>query len=157
MTNLNQWLAENTSPDVQALNREPVLSSEPAKASFSDTSDLEGEFAQQVMLAGLPEPVREYRFAAEHVGLGRGVLKRLNEAGLQDWRFDFAWPDLLIAAEIEGGTWVYGRHNRPEGFERDCRKYNSAAILGWTVLRFTSGMVNSQEGIAMLIRLFDTQ
>jgi len=58
------------------------------------------------------------------------------------WRFDFAWPSKKIAVEIEGGTWTGGRHTRGAGFQKDCEKYNAAAVLGWTVLRFTAGDLN---------------
>jgi very-short-patch-repair endonuclease len=57
------------------------------------------------------------------------------------WRFDFAHPCTMVAIEIEGGTWVNGRHTRGSGFEADCEKYNAAAILGWRVLRFTTTML----------------
>jgi len=53
------------------------------------------------------------------------------------WRFDFAWPELKIALEIEGGGWVYGRHNRPQGHENDCEKYSEAAVLGWRIIHCT--------------------
>lgn len=52
------------------------------------------------------------------------------------WRFDFAWPSLMVAVEIEGGIFVAGRHVRPSGFIKDCEKYNAAAANGWLVLRF---------------------
>ena len=57
------------------------------------------------------------------------------------WRFDFAHPSTLVAIEIEGGTWVGGRHTRPAGFHKDCEKYNTAALLGWTVFRLTPQMI----------------
>jgi very-short-patch-repair endonuclease len=78
----------------------------------------------------LPEPQREYKFSNS-----------------RQWRFDFAWPDLLLAAEVEGGTWTGGRHTRGSGFEKDCEKYNCAAIYGWAVLRFTGGMVEDKRAI----------
>lgn len=53
------------------------------------------------------------------------------------WRFDAAFPDKMAALEIEGGVWVYGRHNRASTFENDMDKYNEAAILGWAVIRTT--------------------
>lgn len=53
------------------------------------------------------------------------------------WRFDFAWPDKMVAAEIEGGVFSGGRHVRGEGFSEDIEKYNQAVILGWKLLRFT--------------------
>jgi hypothetical protein len=55
------------------------------------------------------------------------------------WRFDFAFPDRMIAVEIEGG--VGGRHQRIGGFTGDCVKYNAAAALGWRVFRYTTAMV----------------
>jgi len=33
--------------------------------------------------------------------------------------------------------WIRGRHNRPLGYMRDLEKYNTAANMGWRVLRFT--------------------
>jgi hypothetical protein len=78
----------------------------------------------QLQMAGLPQPQREYLFHSK-----------------RKWRFDFAWPDLLIAVEVEGGVWVGGRHVRGEGYEADCEKYNAAQLAGWMVLRFTPGMI----------------
>jgi very-short-patch-repair endonuclease len=40
-----------------------------------------------------------------------------------------------------------GRHVTGKGFERDARKYNRAALLGWRVLRFTASMIASGEAI----------
>lgn len=81
----------------------------------------------------LPEPEREYKFDSS-----RG------------WRFDFAWPMLHIAAEVEGGIYTNGRHNRGSGYKEDCVKYNTAQSQGWCVLRFTSDMVKSGEAIIFL-------
>ena len=53
------------------------------------------------------------------------------------WRFDYAIPDLRIAIEIDGAVWRYGRHNAPAGYIADMDKLNTAASLGWLVLRFT--------------------
>ena len=61
------------------------------------------------------------------------------------WRFDFAFPERMVAVEIEGG--YGGRHQRPDGFTGDCVKYNAAAMLGWRVFRYTTAMVMSGEAI----------
>jgi very-short-patch-repair endonuclease len=69
---------------------------------------------------GLPAPVLEYKFHPT-----------------RKWRFDYAWPELRIALEVEGGVWTGGRHTRGSGFLKDVKKYNAAAALGWRVLRCT--------------------
>lgn len=63
------------------------------------------------------------------------------------WRMDFAWPKQMLAVEVEGGIWGYGRHNRPRGFIKDTEKYNQAALKGWTVLRFTGSAIRSGQAL----------
>jgi hypothetical protein len=55
----------------------------------------------------------------------------------RQWRFDVAFPDLMVALEIEGGVWGGGRHIRPKGFLKDMEKYNEATLCGWKLLRTT--------------------
>lgn len=95
-------------------------------------SDAERALVTLCKYAGLPDPVLEYAFAKES---GRR------------WRFDLAWPDRKLAVEVEGGTWVSGRHTTGTGYARDLEKYNQAALLGWTVLRYTPRMI--EEGTAI--------
>jgi len=116
-------------------------------------SELEDLLAFQIRAHKLPEPVREYRFAAKHVGIGKGLGIRLEAAGLRDWRFDFSWPDLMLAVEVEGGTWISGAHTRGGGFERDCIKYGSAQLMNWAVYRCTGGMVRSGKAISVIADL----
>lgn len=75
----------------------------------------------------LNPPESEYRFAGE-----------------KGWAFDWAWPNLQVAVEWEGGAWIQGRHTRPKGFIEDMRKYNTAASLGWHVLRFAYSMLEHE-------------
>ena len=63
------------------------------------------------------------------------------------WRFDFAWPTRKLAVEVEGGTWIQGRHNRGSSIGKDMEKYNRAARDGWIVLRFTTEMVTKGQAI----------
>lgn len=51
------------------------------------------------------------------------------------WRFDFCWPDKMIALEVEGGVFTGGRHTRGVGFINDMEKYNTAALMGWRIIR----------------------
>lgn len=87
----------------------------------------------------VPAPVREYRFHPD-----------------RRWQVDFAWPDYGLFAEVEGGTWIPGggRHNRGRGFEEDCRKYLAAFLLGFTVVRFTTAMVNDLTALQALEAFF---
>lgn len=69
-------------------------------------------------------------------------------------RFDFAWPDIMLAVECEGGIYPFkckktgklimrGGHTSIRGFLEDCDKYNTAASMGWTVLRFANPHIMS--------------
>jgi len=68
------------------------------------------------------------------------------------WRFDFAFPEFMIAVEVEGGQYVRGRHNRPAGFAADCDKLNAAVFQGWRVYRFTGEMVKSGAACATIMK-----
>lgn len=69
------------------------------------------------------------------------------------WRFDFAWPDLMVAVECEGGTYTGGRHTTGAGFEKDAEKYAEAVARGWTVLRFTQRQITSGAALEALERV----
>jgi len=105
-------------------------------------SELEDTLAFHIRAAGLPEPEREYRF--------HPVRRWRFDFAVRRWRFDFAYPDKMIAIECEGGTWSGGRHSRGQGFEDDCIKYNTAAIMGWVVLRFTGKLINNWYAISVI-------
>jgi len=115
-------------------------------------SALEHALALHIRASGLPTPTRQFRFAAEHVGPGRGVRARLKEAGLQDWKADFAWLDQRVLCEVQGGLYTKGRHVRPAGYEDDCRKADDAQELGWRVVAVTRKMISSGEAVRRLER-----
>lgn len=95
-------------------------------------SQLEDTLVFGIRAVGLPAPEREFYFAKP-----------------RRWRFDLCWPSRKLAAEVEGGTWVSGRHSRGSGMRKDAEKYNTATLDGWRVLRFTTDMV--QDGSAILV------
>lgn len=73
------------------------------------------------------------------------------------WRSDFAFPKEKILVEVEGGIWNNGRHNRGSGYQKDCEKYNRAAIEGWLVLRFTPKMITSMSALADIFEILKTR
>ena len=99
-------------------------------------SKLEDDFAFDMHIVGLPVPERQYYFHPT-----------------RKWRVDFAWPEFMLIVELEGGVWVRGAHNRGAGFIKDCIKYNEAAVLGWTVLRFAGGMITNGVALECLERM----
>lgn len=117
-------------------------------------SHLEEALLIQIKAARLPLPEREYRFAALATGgIGKGVRQRLKAERLQDWRFDFAWPELMLAVEVEGGGWTQGRHNRGEGFLADLKKYGAGQRLGWTIYRTAGELIKSGEALQTIEHL----
>ncbi|HEY4895227.1 MAG TPA: hypothetical protein VII01_03980 [Solirubrobacteraceae bacterium] len=75
------------------------------------------------------------------------------------WRADFAIAQTERGAtftrwlvEVDGGSWIAGRHTSGTGFAADCEKLNEAAILGYRVLRFTPEMVESGVALATIER-----
>jgi very-short-patch-repair endonuclease len=59
------------------------------------------------------------------------------------WRFDYALPGVKLAIEFEGGVFIGGGHTRGVIYGQNCEKYNSAAMMGWRVLRFTAPMIRA--------------
>jgi len=68
---------------------------------------------------GIPEPQYEYKFHNE-----------------RRWKFDLAWPEQKLYLEVDGGIFVYGRHNRGAQMLKDWEKRNAASQLGWRGLWF---------------------
>lgn len=87
-------------------------------------SVLETKTLQLIRRYGLPEPQRQYVATLN----GRTV------------RFDFAYPELLLAIE------VYGRapHSTPERWQSDHERDNAIEFSDWKVLKFTWADVTSR-------------
>ena len=86
---------------------------------------------------GIPIPEREYKFHPK-----------------RKWRIDFAWPDIQLALEIEGGVFTKGRHTRPSGFIKDIEKYNNLTLAGWFLLRFPPNNIDYEMIKIMMLKLF---
>ena len=85
---------------------------------------------------------------AIHLGeLGLKFEREFKFDAERKWRSDFrikggdGWHFLGVLVEIEGAVWTNGRHTRGMGFLRDIEKYNTASMLGYKILRFSTADV----------------
>lgn len=121
-------------PDFARIGSQDAPDFARAFQTMTTSSRLETLFWLQLEQAGLTEGCeREYRFNPP-----------------RRFRFDFAWPHKAVAAEIDGGGYVYGRHNRPAGQGSDAEKGNIAQLLGWHVYRFTGKMLNEDDAVPFI-------
>jgi very-short-patch-repair endonuclease len=89
-------------------------------------SYLERAFDRVIVNYDIPQPQRQYCF--------------------HKFEFDFAWPQIKVCVEIDGGTYMsVGGHARGGQYMRDCIKNNLAQFEGWIVLRADSVMVGKPE------------
>jgi len=107
---------------------DPISTTGSAGTSSEDRISCQDLALLPFLAAGLPMPVREFRFAPP-----------------RRWRFDFAWVEQKVAVEVDGGNWVRGRHARGAGIQRDNEKLNAAAVLGWRVLRYSPEQIARGE------------
>jgi hypothetical protein len=102
--------------------------------------------------------------------LEQRLFEQLVEAGLTDgmveehvfhptrrWRFDFAWPDLLIYCEVQGGIDMRGKHARAAGIRNDQEKAREASILGWHGLPVCNRAITSGAALDAIKRLMEAK
>ena len=82
-------------------------------------SQLEDRFLRLIQRTGLPKPVSQHRVH--------------DEVGLIIARLDFAYPERLVAVELDS----IAHHTDRDSFRTDRRRQNRLILSGWTVLRFT--------------------
>jgi very-short-patch-repair endonuclease len=105
-------------------------------------SPAETLLAVQLEQAGIPFE-EEYRFHESRKWRADFAIRRYQLGGI---------PSLLLI-EVDGGSWVAGRHTRGSGFEKDAEKLNAAAELGYRVLRYTPRMIESGEALEQIRRI----
>jgi len=99
-----------------------------ARATLPRPNAAEDLFAFQCRARKMPEPVRQFAFAAE---LGR------------KWRADFAWPDYKLLLEVQGAVFTGGRHTRGAGYSAECERRAAAVGLGYAIIEATTAQVRS--------------
>lgn len=104
-------------------------------AKRARSEKLERALAFHIRAAGLPPPAQQHRF---HPTRG--------------WRFDFAWPDRMLAVEMDGGLWMNGGHSRGSGQLGDMEKQAEAVLLGWRLIRVTDRHLQTGQAIDWIRR-----
>lgn len=89
----------------------------------------------------------------KEAGLTEGMVEELVFHPDRRWRFDFAWPEKMVALEVQGGIFSRGRHARPRGILQDYEKFSEAAIAGWRVLLVTGVEVSNGEAVDRASRM----
>lgn len=103
-----------------------ILDQRPADAAPTE-SPLEGRVLRLIVGAGLPRPETQFEV------WDRGALVA---------RVDLAYPDALLAIEVDGYAWHSGRSD----WQRDLRRRNRLTAMGWKVLHFTAADIRERSG-----------
>lgn len=123
------------------LRRREQSAPHPSRTKRTPKTDYKAIFLTHLKLAKLPEPVCEFRFHES-----------------RKWRFDYAWPDSLIACEYQGLAWkgegVSG-HQSVDGLRNDCEKFTEASLAGWRLILITAETVNSGQAAEWIRRAFE--
>lgn len=95
--------------------RKPRFKPSPELTALNE-SELEQKFYNLLLRHHAPEFVQQHKFHPT-----------------RNWRFDFCWPEVKVAVEIQG----FGSgHNSFDGMKSDYEKHNEAMLLGWNILYF---------------------
>lgn len=108
----------------------PLLVAETQRKKARARVNWPAQLARLCVLTHLPAPVLEYRFHPT-----------------RKWRFDLAWPSLLLAVEIDGGLFVAGRHSRGAGIRDAMEKTAHALMLGWRVMPLCPDHIKSGQAL----------
>ena len=107
----------------------------PLRALLTDRAEgipqkeLERRFLRLIRAYGLPKPVRQKRSGNRKI--------------------DFAYPELMIAIEVDG----WNSHGSPAALASDLKRQNELILRGWTILRFTWSQITKQpDEVAATIR-----
>jgi len=99
-------------------------------------SPMESEARLAMIDGGLPQPLLQYEIV-DYSG--------------RTWRVDFAWPELMVAAEYDGFDW----HSDRERFARDRQKRAALQEVGWSVVSIVADDV--RRGSWEMVRRIEAQ
>jgi len=104
------------------------------------------------LVTKIPKPLSEGEEAfARFLDLAKIKYVRQCRFNLtRKWTVDFYFYN-GVCCEVEGGTFMGGRHSFGQGFENDCEKYNELTRMGYKLYRFTTKTAKNGEAVAWLI------
>jgi hypothetical protein len=114
------------------MRKKDLLAQEKASSKRKSKNNYD-YFPDECLLLGMDPPIAEYRFCPP-----------------RRFRIDFAWPDIKLAVEIEGGLYIGGRHTSVTGFKKDLEKYNLLTDHGWVLLRYEPNRSKEPNNIDFL-------
>jgi hypothetical protein len=111
-------------------------------------------------LKAMPSPAKTIAKAqakASREALELELKQQLRQANIQyeeqftlpglNQRWDVCLRPWGLLLEVQGGTWINGKHNRGQGYQDDCTKARLAMLRGWKTIWLTAQDVHS--GIAL--------
>lgn len=96
-------------------------------------SQLEESLLEQISKALLAPPQTQHKFHPS-----------------RKWLFDFAWPEYMLACEVQGGTFIRGAHSRGKSMQKDMEKLNAAQNAGWRVIQVDTEMVRDGRALEII-------
>ena len=131
-------VAEETKLERHRLKRERILIQREQKKMpvfgvevVRKASRLERDLASYILIDGLPEPKRNYRFLPD-----------------RKFELDFAWPELKRAVEVQGMV-----HRIKSRFKADIEKRALALFAGWVVLEVDGDSIRSGVAVEWVKKL----
>ncbi len=150
------------------MKRNEIITGKSSGAGIARLLRQQRERRCQLPLVADGEPLadtRHKRRTYETVALPPGFVAECPVVTGRRWRFDYAWPDKMVALEIEGGFFGKGKpcekcgrrevagHSSIQRIKSDMTKYNVAAAAGWKVFRCLPQEFKSGEAAAMIAKV----
>jgi len=126
---LARWLADPRRKRHRGARVLQRLVDERATRGVTESS-LETKVLQLIRAHGLPLPMLQYE---------------VMDAGQFIARLDFAYPDQLVAIEVDG----FRHHDRRATFDDERARGNAIEALGWRLLRITAAHVARDPGVVI--------
>lgn len=71
------------------------------------------------------------------------------------YRWDLAFPERMVAVEVDGATWTGGRHTTGRGHQTDCEKRNLGTLMGWRIFTFSTSMIRDGAHMDVLSKALE--